>query len=138
MPPGSKPMPPGTSNRQRAEWHYAAGVGWQHGPIPKAPAGLSAEGRKAWAAWMRSWWAGFYVPEDLPGLELLARLFDRCLAGDLDVTKITPLFNQYGMTPKARIDLRWAPPADMPVEAEPVDVLDEIAERRQSRRTKLA
>lgn len=142
MPPGSKPLPPGEAVDQRKtvfKWQLAEHEGWQHGKVPPCPKGLSAHGQKAWRTWMNAWWACFYTPDDLPGLELLALLYDKVLLEQIDVAKITPLLDRYGITPKSRQDLRWAqvPVKEQP-EAPSASVQDEIAERRQQRRSNLA
>jgi hypothetical protein len=88
---------------------------------------------------MNAWWACFYTPDDLPGLELLALLYDKVLLDLIDVSKITPLLDRYGITPKARQDLRWARSPEKAAEEQlSPSIQDEIAERRQSRRSKLA
>ena len=142
MPAGKKPLPESERVdkrvRQAVPWKYADGIGWRHGKIPAAPSGLSATARKTWRIWMGSWWASFYEAEDLPGLELLIRIYDRVLAEELDPPKLYPLMERYGITPNARINLRWAPPAGMPVEDAAPDVADEVAARRAERRSRLA
>lgn len=142
MPPGSKPLPQGEAIDQRKtvfKWQLAEHEGWQHGKVPPCPKGLSIHGQKAWKTWMNAWWACFYTPDDLPGLQLLVTLYDKVLLEQIDVTKITPLLDRYGITPKARQDLRWA---QVPAKAEDQKVSatmqDEIAERRAQRRTNLA
>lgn len=142
MPPGSKPLPPGEAIDQRKtvfKWQLAEHEGWQHGKVPPCPKGLSIHGQKAWKTWMNAWWACFYTPDDLPGLQLLVTLYDKVLLEQIDVTKVTPLLDRYGITPKARQDLRWA---QVPAKAEDQKVSatmqDEIAERRAQRRTNLA
>lgn len=140
MPRGAKPKPPGTAKRpdqQRHQWVHADEGGWQHGKRPSPPLGLSPAGKKAWRTWLSAWWASFYSPDDLPGLELLVRHYDACLLGHLDVAKVVPLMDRYGVTPKGRQDLRWAPPAGEP-EPAVVDSTDEIAARREARRAQLA
>ena len=142
MPPGSKPLPPGEAVDQRKSmftWNLAEAEGWQHGKIPPAPNNLSAHGKRAWKTWMNAWWASFYSKEDLPGLELLVFLYDKVMLELIDVTKIMPLLDRYGITPKGRQDLRWAQlPAKAATETPTAAVQDEIAERRQTRRTNLA
>lgn len=142
MPPGSKPLPPGEAVDQRKsvfKWQLAEHEGWQHGKVPSCPKGLSAHGQKAWRTWMNAWWACFYTPDDLPGLELLVLLYDKVLLEQIDVSKITPLLDRYGITPKSRQDLRWAQvPAKPAEQAVSPNLQDEIAERRQQRRTNLA
>lgn len=142
MPPGSKPLPPGEAVDQRKSmftWNLAEAEGWQHGKIPPPSPSLSAHGKRAWKTWMNAWWASFYSAEDLPGLQLLVMLYDKVMLEEIDVTKILPLLDRYGITPKGRQDLRWAQlPAKAATETPTAAVQDEIAERRQTRRTNLA
>ena len=142
MPPGSKPLPPGEAVDQRKtvfKWQLAEHEGWQHGKVPPCPKGLSIHGQKAWKTWMNAWWACFYTPDDLPGLQLLVLLYDKVLLEQIDVTKVTPLLDRYGITPKARQDLRWAQiPSKQDDQKVSPDVEDEIAERRAQRRSNLA
>ncbi len=92
MPPGSKPKPPGQSDQRETKftWQLAENEGWQHGKVPPCPKGLSQHGQKAWKTWMNSWWACFYTPEDLPGLELLVLLYDKVMLEIIDGSKIMP------------------------------------------------
>ena len=141
MPTGKKPEPLGQSDRSKSsyQWNVAENEGWQHGKVPPCPKGLSAHGQRAWKTWMNAWWASFYSKEDLPGLELLVFLYDKVMLELIDVTKIMPLLDRYGITPKGRQDLRWAQlPAKAATETPTAAVQDEIAERRQTRRTNLA
>lgn len=135
MPRGVKPKPPGTAKRpeqQRHQWNHAVAGGWQHGKRPNPPSGLSPAGVKAWQTWLSAWWACFYSTDDLPGLELLVRNYDACLLGHLDVAKVLPLMDRYGITPKGRQDLRWAEPvAEQAKDADPVS--DDLAARRAQR-----
>jgi hypothetical protein len=141
MPTGKKPEPLGQSDRSKSsyQWNVAELEGWQHGKIPAPAASLSEHGKRAWKTWMNAWWASFYSAEDLPGLQLLVMLYDKVMLEEIDVTKILPLLDRYGITPKGRQDLRWA---QLPAKAESStptsEVQDEIAERRQTRRSKLA
>ena len=115
MPRGAKPKPEGEKINRNAVVHpfdHAASSGWQHGRRPAPPRGLTDAGRKAWQTWLSGWWAAFYKPEDLPGLELTVLTFDRVQRGELDVAKVIPLLDRYGITPKGRQDLRWLPPKD--------------------------
>ena len=137
MAPGQKPEPPGSSDRQRTQWKRPDSDGWQFGKIPTAPRGLTADGQKAWKVWLGSWWAAFYTPDDLPGLELAVKMYDAVCAGHLDVGKAVPLLDRYGITPKGRQDLRWAErPSAKPSAA--VEPSDEIAARRETRKANLA
>lgn len=120
MPAGRKPKPPGQTvhrNPVTHPWQHTDRPGWQHGDpadrrrkYPAAPEGLMPDAVAAWDAWFRSWWAGNWHAEDLPQLVLVIRTFDEVLRGHLDVGKLTPLLDRYGVTPKGRQDLRWAPP----------------------------
>jgi hypothetical protein len=88
---------------------------------------------------MNAWWASFYTPDDLPGLELLALVYDKVMLDLIDVSKLMPLMDKYGITSKARQDLRWTrDPAKEAEAAVSPSIQDEIAERRQHRRTNLA
>jgi hypothetical protein len=137
MPRGPKPLPAGTPNRQTARWNVAEVEGWQFGELPPCPPNLSPIGRKAWATWLGSWWASFYSLEDLPGLELLVTLYDDAMTQSRNYTKLFPLMDRYGITPKARQELRWA---QLPAELSPVvaELADEVAERRRARRATLS
>ena len=138
MTAGAKPSPPGTSSRQRVKWNHAQALGWQHGRKPAPPPGLTEAGKRAWRSWFSSWWASFWTPEDIPGLELTMKLYDGALGGHVDVSKVVPLLDRYGITPKGRQDLRWAAPeSDKPAEKSTAET-DEIAARRERRATKLA
>lgn len=139
MPRGAKPDPPGTSNRQRAQWKHPQAPGWQHGRRPNPPSGLSDAGKKAWQTWLGSWWAYFYTPDDLPGLELTVKVYDGCLLGHVDVAKVTPLLDRYGITPKGRQDLRWAEPSrEEPAATSGSEkVADELSQARQSRQKRV-
>lgn len=130
MPRGPKPKPEGqtiTRTPVAHPWQPSPGVGWQHGDpsdrrrkYPAPPDDLRASSVAAWDAWMRSWWASNWDAADLPQLFMLIDLFDRQARGQLDVAKLTPLLDRWGITPKGRQDLRWAPPKkDAPAAAEP-------------------
>lgn len=97
---------------QRGEWQAAAGVGWQHGEIPACPARGSAA-RATWAAWMGSWFAAHWAPEDLPGLRLVIRLWEKADAGRAsgsERSELRQLMDSYGITPKGQQDRRWRAP----------------------------
>lgn len=105
---------------QRGEVRTAEGVGWQHGRRPAAPAGLGPEARKAWGVWMGSWYASFWTPEDLPGLEVVARLYDAVASGELTrATEYRLQADTYGITPKGQQDRRWRAPYQLPARAAP-------------------
>src|SRR4051812_39441843 len=64
-------------------WQHAGGAGWQHGDKPKAPSGLLAASREAWAVWLGAWFAYFWTPSDVPALRHLIRLYDAVERGEL-------------------------------------------------------
>lgn len=138
------PAPPGQArhrNRVKYDWTHAPGEGWRHGKKPAAPQGLMPKSRKAWRMWFEGWWAAFWEPEDVSQLELCILLYDQVVRGDTaSMTKLQPMLDRYGITPKGRMDLRWAPPRgdDAAAEQEQADQADELEERRRSRRKKLA
>jgi hypothetical protein len=144
MPRGSKPLPPGEAKTTRNavhQWQFAEGEGWQHGRRPNPPAGLTDAGKRAWRQWLGSWWACFYTPDDLPGLELTVKQYDLALAGAVDVKKAETLMDKYGITPKGRQDLRWArKPVKAPEQAAPAagGAEDEVAKRRQARSSRVS
>jgi hypothetical protein len=141
MPRGSKPLPPGEAVDTRKQvhgWKLADGEGWQHGRKPNPPHGLTDAGKKAWRTWLGSWWAVFWTPDDLPGLELTVTQYDRVLQGTVDVSKVVPLLDRYGITPKGRQDLRWARAPEKAQEPSAAGSKDEVAARREARRSKLA
>lgn len=140
MPRGTKPEPPGTADQRHSahKWQFAEGEGWQHGRKPAPPRGLTELGKKAWQTWLGSWWACFYTPDDLPGLELTVRQYDAALLGHLDVAKVVPLMDRYGITPKGRQDLRWARREEAPAAKTAPEVSDEVAEWRTRRASNIA
>ena len=119
------------------KWQPAPGEGWTHGDFPACPPDLKAESEEAWRLWFSGWWAAFYVPSDVPQLELAIITYDRALRREIDVSKVTPLLDKLGLTPKGRQDLRWLPPKGE-VEVAGATLPDEIAGRREARAKKLA
>lgn len=100
---------------QRGEWRPGVGLGWQHGPIPPAPQGLTEDSQAAWAAWMGSWVASHWTPADLPGLSITVRLFDQVERGKFQrCSELRLWLNGFGLTPQGKQDRRWAPPVDEP------------------------
>lgn len=135
MPRGSKPGPPSEQKRPDKvahQWQKATAAGWK-GRKPNPPTGLTDAGKKAWRSWFGSWWASFWTVDDLPALELVVKLYDGVLGGHVDVSKLTPLLDRYGITPKGRQDLRWLRPEgeEPATEAQPDD---ELAARRKDRK----
>lgn len=133
------PGPPGSATDRNARvypWKQPAGIGWQHGPRPAPPRSLkTAQGKKAWQTWLGSWWAGFYSPDDLPGLYATAELFEKFLVGAIDMSKVKPMLDAYGITPEGRQKLRWAPPEPEDVPSAGADKAhqDQLAAKRDAR-----
>jgi hypothetical protein len=98
--PGRGPTPKDPAERrtrhkpQRGEYQAAPGVGWQHGPLPKAPDGLLAASREAWEVWMRAWFAAHWTPDDLPGLRKVIQLYDATERGEMHRCRRAP--NEHG------------------------------------------
>jgi len=124
-------------NKRVHPWKTPAGIGWQYGRKPAPPRGLTEAGKRAWRTWFASWWAGFWTPDDLPGLELTVRLFDGVQSGHVDVSKVTPLLDRYGITPSGRQSLRWAQPEAPAEEPKATKADDELARKRDDRRSRL-
>lgn len=96
----------------RGEWQAAAGYGWQHGETPKPPSGLSAAARKKWGEWMAGWPASFWHPDDLSGLEVAIRLYDRQLVNPStsQANVLGQWMDRYGLTPKGLQERHWLRP----------------------------
>jgi hypothetical protein len=112
---GRAPKPPETRRNhhapERGEVTSRAEVGWQHGPIPAPPAKLLKVTRDVWDSWFRSWFAAHWEPEDLPGIYLVARLYDAVQRGQLQrMAELRLNMDAYGMTPKGQQDRRWKRP----------------------------
>ncbi len=98
---------------ERGGWKHAPGVGWQHGDTPKPPTGILKATREAWDTWMAAWYAAFWSPDDLPGLQQMARVFDAVVRGDLTRAAECRLqMDTWGVTPKGQQDRRWRPPLE--------------------------
>jgi hypothetical protein len=96
---------------ERGDWQPTPGSGWQHGDIPRPPAGLLAVSRDAWDTWMRSWWASHWTPDDLPGLRVVVSLYDQVARGEyVRAGELRLQMDNYGITPKGQQDRRWSPP----------------------------
>jgi hypothetical protein len=90
-----------------------------------------------WADWFGSWWASFWQAEDAGMIRQIIVLYDQMERGDqLAVTKLLPLVDRYGITPKGRQDLRWAPPVGVTDDGAD-DLADQLAARREARRARL-
>lgn len=89
----------------------APGTGWQHGPVPRPPDGLTAATRAAWRTWFTSWVAGHWGPGDLPGLRKIAQLYDAMERGELQRAAELRLWSaEFGLTPGGQQDRRWLRP----------------------------
>ena len=97
----------------RGEWTAADGLGWQHGPIPEPPDGLTDASLEAWNVWMRAWFAARWTPGDVPGLRIIVRLYDRVERGEYQrAGELRLWLDTYGITPKGQADRRWARPSE--------------------------
>ena len=137
----SGPAPAANRRRRnapaRGDWTPAPGEGWLHGDLPDPPEGLRPAALQAWGAWMRSWVASHWRPEDLPGLYITIRLYDQCdlafedptfcydgKAGTVCINRPNPVdklkqyLDVYGITPKGQQDRRWSAP-EQPKVAQP-------------------
>ena len=117
MPNGPAPKKARTRAEKpvRGEWQATPGLGWQHGPIPKPPAGLKPETVVAWETWMGSWFAAHWDLTSLPDLRLLILLADQVNRGEFQrMNELRLWMDTYGITPKGQQDRRWAKPEDMP------------------------
>ena len=143
MPPGTKPKPPGTAHprgHRTHEWTHAERKGWQHGDLPRCPTGLTKPAKDAWRIWFSSWWASFWTPDDVPTLRIVVCLLDESERGEYqNLPKLIQLMDRYGITPKGRQDLRWAPPkGEAYTDHEAESIADELNRRREERRARLA
>lgn len=101
--------------RLRGNFVRSVAIGWQDGEIPEPPPGVSSVTRAAWRAWISGWVASHWVRADLPGLYVMARLYDAVEAGQLNkATELRYWLDTFGLTPKGAQDRRWLPPADVP------------------------
>lgn len=126
---------------QRGEWQATPGRGWQHGTIPPPPDALRSDTLAAWQTWMESWFASHWTVHDLPGLRIVAQLYDLCQSYYEDpyvekkvrgkdeyvfvlkpnpATELRQMLDNYGITPKGQQDRRWiVPTADAPAAVQP-------------------
>lgn len=113
--------PPPSANRRRrnaparGDWKPSPGVGWQHKPFPKPPTGLEKEALDTWSTWFKAWFAAHWMPEDLPVLRQIIKLYDLVeragiKASTADRTELRQLMDNYGITKKGQQDRRWTPP----------------------------
>ena len=96
-------------------------VGWQHGDVPAPPDGLMAPSVLAWETWMGAWFAAHWIPEDIPGLRQLVRLYDQVERGEFQrAAELRLQMDTYGITPKGQQDRRWSPPSAPSAQVAPV------------------
>ena len=107
----------------RGEWKTTPGVGWQHGPIPEPPEGLTSMSLDAWRTWMGSWFAAHWTPGDLPGLRVVIRLYNEVVLGRFQrSTELRLWMDTFGVTPKGAMDRRWQrPKPDAPAKVKRTD-----------------
>lgn len=134
---GSGPAPKSRRHRRsspaRGDWKPAPGSGWQ-GDLPAPPSGLLEVSQETWLTWFKAWWAAHWTTDDLPGLRLLIRIYDRVARGDVRrLGELRQLMDSYGITPKGQQDRRWLrpePPRAPSRWANPSDYRPSLAERR--------
>jgi hypothetical protein len=79
--------------------------------LPAPPEGILESSLGTWETWFKAWWAAHWTPDDLPGLRLLIRLYDRVSRGDVRrLGELRQLMDSYGITPKGQQDRRWLRP----------------------------
>lgn len=112
-------MPPLKDPAQRRNRHKpllgelapAPGHGWQHGPVPDPPEGMTEATVTAWHAWLSGWSASFLTPGDVPALRVLAQLHDAVDRGELvRATELRLWLDALGLSPKGALQLRRKPP----------------------------
>jgi hypothetical protein len=60
---------------------------------------------------MGSWFAAHWTPDDLPGLQVVIRLYDEVAKGQMHrATELRVQMDTYGITPKGQQDRRWKQP----------------------------
>jgi hypothetical protein len=78
----------------------------------------------AWRSWFEGWWASFWCEGDLPGLHMVAFVHNAVMTGDARMAgELRLQMDGYGLTPRGRLSLRWAPPKSGNPEA-PADTAD--------------
>jgi hypothetical protein len=112
---GVPPKPPEQRRRRNkpisGEWQPTVGSGWQHGPIPEPPDGLLTPSRDAWLTWFGAWFAVHWLPEHLPGLRTVVKLYDQVERGEFQrAAELRMAMDGYGITPHGAQLLHWAPP----------------------------
>lgn len=57
---------------------------------------------------MGAWFAAFWTPEDVPGLECVVLLYDSVRRGEYQrANELRLQMDNYGITPKGQQDRRW-------------------------------
>jgi len=124
--PGPAPKPPDqrvTRHKpQRGDWRAAEATGWQHGKVPRPPAGLGRDAKAAWKEWFGTWVASFWRPEDVQALRAAILLYDAMLErpSASTATALGQYLDRFGLTPKGLQDRRWSPP-DQRSETQPAE-----------------
>lgn len=122
--PAPKPGRRRANDPARGDWQPAPGVGWQHGKVPTPPPRLLKVSRDTWATWFAAWFAAFWEPEDLPGLEVVIVLYDQFRRGAHQrANELRLQMDNYGITKKGQQDRRWSPPSGEAKPGEPGKVL---------------
>ena len=88
--------------------------------------------------WLTAWWAHLYEPQDLPALRSALAAYRDGLTGDAPTDRFLRAAAELGLTPKARIGLRWAQAAAPPEEDDDGGAVDDLEARRQARNARLA
>ena len=90
--------------------------------MPPCPADVEPATRRAWKTWFGSWVAAFWTPEDVPGLRMVAQIYDSVERGNYQrASELRLWMDTYGLTPKGQQDRRWRPP-DEPKAAKPASL----------------
>lgn len=113
FPPKPKEQRVNAHDPVRGDWSAAPSAGWSHGDIPQPPVGLRAEAKETWQTWFVAWFAANWGPEDLPGLRMVIRLYNRTLAADCTAaerSELRQLMDSYGISKKGQQDRRWVRP----------------------------
>jgi hypothetical protein len=99
----------------RGDWTSETATGWQHGETPQPPR-VSIAARETWTVWMGSWFAAHWLPEDLPNLRLVIKLWAKAWTGkaaSAERSELRQLMDSYGITRKGQQDRHWVPPDDL-------------------------
>lgn len=102
-----------TNAPERGDWQRPDAIGWQHGEIPEPPPGLTERARWAWATWFAAWFAAFWTPADIPGLRIVAGLYDQLERGHFErASEWRSWASAYGITPAGQRERRWIGPEE--------------------------